>query len=294
MPAAAPGWLDRAAARHAAARAARRGAFDDPLAAEIARRLLGRLDFVKLAPRQIAVVGGDAAALRARYPGAQALSIRPLPAAAGEAPARWRARVRQLLSAPHAAALVAEIGRLPLASGACDLVWSNLVLARSDDPAAVLGEWARVLATDGLLMFSSLGPDTLQELRAAFADDPHPHVHPFVDMHDLGDMLVAAGLADPVMEVERVTLTYPELDALIADLRASGQVNSLAARRRGLTGRRRWERARRAYASVLPDGRLPASFEVVYGHAWKPQRRVTDDGRQIIKFDRARPGPQRG
>jgi len=256
--------------------------------------MLERLDFIKLAPQRIVDVGGDAAALRARYPAATALAIHSQPSGAGGEPRPgWRARLRNLLPGQYSPALVAEIGRLPIASGSCNLVWSNLVLARSDDPGAVLQEWARVMATDGLLMFSSLGPDTLKELRAAFADDPAPPVHPFVDMHDLGDMLVAAGLADPVMDMERVTLTYPRFESLIADLRASGQVNSLAARRRGLTGQRVWDRARRAYANALQDGRLPASFEVLYGHAWKPHRRFTDDGRQIIKFDRARPTRQR-
>ena len=184
---------------------------------------------------------------------------------------------------------MADIGRLPLAAGACDLLWSNLALARSDVPGAVLEEWSRVLAVDGLLMFSTLGPDTLKELRAAFAADPAPHVHPFVDMHDLGDMLVAAGFADPVMDMEVLTLTYSTFGDLIADVRASGQVNALAHRRRGLTGRNIWERARREYAAPLRAGRLPASFEVVYGHAWKPRARARPDGTRIIKFDRARP-----
>jgi len=257
--------------------------------------MLGRLDFIRLAPQRILDVGGNAAALRARYPGATALAIHFVPAEMiVEQRPGWRARIRRLLPVEHSRVLVAEIGRLPLATASCDLVWSNLALARSDDPAAVLGEWARVMVTDGLLMFSSLGPDTLKELRTAFAGDEQPHVHPFVDMHDLGDMLVAAGFADPVMDVERLTLTYPRFEALIADLRASGQINSLATRRRGLTGRRVWDRARRTYADALQAGRLPLSFEVVYGHAWKPQRRVTDDGRQIIKFDRARPAGERG
>lgn len=287
MSAPAPGWLDRAAARRANARAARRGSFRDPLAEEIARRMLERFEYIKLAPQRIVDVGGNAAALRARYPVATAVAVGLSPTASGaERRIGWHARIRRILAPRPPVTLIARLERLPLASGSCELLWSNLALARSDDPGAALREWARVVGTDGLLMFSSLGPDTLKELRAAFADDPQPHVHSFVDMHDLGDMLVAAGFADPVMDMEVVTLTYPRFEGLIADLRASGQVNSLAARRRGLTGRQLWDRAARAYAATARDGRMPASFEVVYGHAWKPQRRVAADGSQIIKFDR--------
>jgi len=288
MSAPAAGWLDRPAARRARARAALRGMDRDSLAEEISRRMLERLEYIKLAPQRILDVGGDAAGLCARYPAANAVSVGAAPAGlASERRIGWGARIRSLFTALPACAVVADAGRLPLASGSCDLVWSNLALAHSDDPAAVLHEWSRVMATDGLLMFSSLGPDTLKELRAAFADDPQPHVHPFVDMHDLGDILVAAGFADPVMDMEVVTLTYPRFEALIADLRASGRVNSLAARRRGLTSRRVWDRARQAYADIAREGRVPASFEIVYGHAWKPRPRVAPDGRQIIKFDRA-------
>jgi len=294
MPAPAPGWLDRTAARRANARAARRGVLRNPLAEEIARRMLERLEYVKLAPRQMVDVGGDANGLCARYPSATAVSVGLVPGGFGaEGGMGWRARVRHLFAPRLPLMAVADIGRLPLPPGSCDLVWSNLALARSDDPGAVLHEWSRVMATGGLLMFSSLGPDTLKELRAAFADDPQSHVHPFFDMHDLGDMLVAAGFAEPVMDMEVVTLTYPRFEALIADLRASGQVNSLAARRRGLTGRRVWERAQRAYATTAQEGRVPASFEIVYGHAWKPRPRFAADGSQIIKFDRAPPGRQR-
>lgn len=288
MPAPAAGWLDRGAARRASARAAPHGVARHPLAEEIARRMLERLEYIKVAPRRVVDVGGDAAGLTARYPAASAVSVDLAPAGfAAERGIGWRARVRRVFAPRSPRALVADMGRMPLASDSCDLLWSNLALARSDDPGTVIHEWHRVMATDGLLMFSSLGPDTLKELRAAFADDPSPHVHPFVDMHDLGDMLVAAGFADPVLDMEVVTLTYPRFEELLADLRASGQSNSLVARRRGLTGRRVWARAQRAYADTAREGRVPASFEIVYGHAWKPRRRVAADGRQIIRFDRA-------
>lgn len=295
MPVPAVGWLDRTAAHRANARATRRDACHDPLGEEIARRMLERLEYVKLAPRRIVDVGGDAAIISARYPDATAYSVGAPRAGPGDEPRHeprsetrigWRSRLRRILAPRSPSTLVADMGKLPLRSGSCDLVWSNLALARSDDPGAILHEWGRVMAVEGLLMFSSLGPDTLKEMRAAFADDPQPHVHPFVDMHDLGDLLVAAGFADPVMDMEVITFTYARFEELIADLRASGQVNSRTDRRRGLTGRRVWDRARRAYADSARDGLVPASFEVVYGHAWKPKRRVAADGARIIKFDR--------
>jgi len=294
MPVPAVGWLDRTAARRAVARAARRGAIHDPLGEEIARRMLERLEYVKLTPQRIVDVGGDALIIGARYPAAAAYSVGaprtgPDDEPRNELRSGWRSRLRRIIAPRSPSALVADLGKLPLASGSCDLVWSNLALARSDDPGGVLHEWGRVMAIEGLLMFSTLGPDTLKEMRAAFADDPQPHVHPFVDMHDLGDLLVAGGFADPVIDMEVITFTYTRFEEVIADLRASGQVNSLADRRRGLTGRCVWDRARRAYADTARDGRVPASFEVVYGHAWKPQRRVAEDGARIIKFDRTPP-----
>jgi malonyl-CoA O-methyltransferase len=197
--------------------------------------------------------------------------------------------VRVLLGAGREYRVRADPGGLPVRTGSCGLLWSNLALAWSVDPAATLREWHRVLETGGLLMFSAYGPDTLKELRAAFAavDAAAPHVHPFVDMHDLGDALVAAGFADPVMDMEMLTLTYASAAAAIAELRASGRRNAHAARRRGLTGRRAWGRMIAAYAALARDGRVPASFEIVYGHAWKAAPRALADGRAIIKFDPA-------
>jgi malonyl-CoA O-methyltransferase len=280
------GWLDRRAARRWFARA---GA--DPVAAEVARRMAARLEYVRLAPRWIADVGwGSAAApaaVRGRYPDARLLRVDPAPAPAGQGRGALAARARSLFGAAREHVVRADPGALPVRTGSCGLVWSNLALAWSHDPAATLREWHRVLETGGLLMFSSYGPDTLQELRRAFAAvDAAPHVHPFVDMHDLGDALVAAGFADAVMDMEMLTLTYGSPAALLAELRASGRRNAHAARRRGLTGRRAWARMIAACAALARDGRIPASFEIVYGHAWKAAPRALADGRAIVKFDR--------
>jgi malonyl-CoA O-methyltransferase len=130
--------------------------------------------------------------------------------------------------------------------------------------------------TGGLLLFSTFGPDTLKELRAAWqAADDGVHVHDFTDMHDLGDALVRARFADPVMDVERLTLTYSDVEGVLQDLKAIGAHNAARERPRALTGKARFARFRAAYEGFRnSDGRLPASHEVVYGHAWAPLART--------------------
>jgi malonyl-CoA O-methyltransferase len=166
------------------------------------------------------------------------------------------------------------------------MVWSNIALAWSADVPATIRGWGAALAPGGLAMFSTFGPDTLRELAAAFAAcDDAPHVHPFTDMHDIGDMLIEAGFAEPVIDMETITLTYEGPEALIAELRAAGYANVRDDRRRALTGRRRWDRMLGAYRALARAGRVPATFEVVYGHAWKAAPRTTADGRAIVRFE---------
>jgi malonyl-CoA O-methyltransferase len=144
-----------------------------------------------------------------------------------------------------------------------------------------------VLRTGGLLMFSTFGPDTLRELRAAFAGvDGHSHVSRFIDMHDIGDMLAGAGFGDPVMQMEYFTLTYADARAMLRDLKAIGATNATRARPRALMGRRRFERALAALEAAGRDGRIPATFEVIYGHAWKVAPRRTGEGHAIVRFER--------
>jgi malonyl-CoA O-methyltransferase len=139
------------------------------------------------------------------------------------------------------------------------------------DPDAVFAEFRRVLAPNGLLSFTTFGPDTLRELRSAWSGvDSHSHVNQFVDMHDLGDALVRGGFAAPVLDVERYTLTYPDLRRVAADLKATGGRNATRGRPKGLTGRRQLAAVQTAYESFRQDGRLPATYEVVFGHAWMP------------------------
>jgi malonyl-CoA O-methyltransferase len=249
-----------------------------------------RLVYVKHAPARILQVGWGAAGagdLRRRYVNAEIVVADGAESWVRRARAErpLGARARSLFGAARERFVAADPDALPVKPGAIALVWSNLALAWSPDVAATLREWHRVLEVGGLLMFTTYGPDTLKELRVAFGDDA-PHVHPFVDMHDIGDVLVAGGFADPVVDMEVITLTYTGLDRLAADLRATGQRNAHAARRRTLTGKDRWRRTAAAYSSLAREGRIPATFEIVYGHAWKAAPRIVADGRSIIRIDR--------
>jgi len=246
--------------------------------------MLERLDYMKLAPRRVldAGSGPPQRLLGKRYAQAEVIaldfSLGMLRAGTG-----WLDVFRRKTS------VCGDIVRLPIASGAIDLVWSNMALHWAADPLAALREFHRVMAVDGLLMFSTLGPDTLAELRQAAGA---ARVHDFADMHDLGDMLVASGFAEPVMDMERVTMLYADGAALLADLRASGQTCALAARggepRRGLAGRGFLATLQARLAAQQRDGKLPVTFEVVYGHAWKAAARRAADGRAIMQFQRHR------
>jgi malonyl-CoA O-methyltransferase len=225
------------------------------LESEVGARMLERLDYVKLAPRLILDAGSgparEAGALRSRYRGARVIA---LDYALTMLPRRkWFSR--------GVLPVCADLLRTPLAPASVDLVWSNLALHWVNEPLAAFREFERVLAPGGLLMFSTLGPDTLQELRAAAG---RARVHEFMDMHDLGDMLVAAGLATPVMDMERLAIDYRAGSALLDDLRRSGQTNAREDRARGLAGR--------GLLEVFRKQPLRATYEVVYGHAWKPAR----------------------
>ena len=152
------------------------------------------------------------------------------------------------------------------------------------DPVPALKEMHRVLEVGGLLMFSTLGPDTLKELRACMPAGSGERVHRFIDMHDLGDALVTTGFGDPVMDMHTITLTYEDFDGLLRDLRNAGATNASVARPRGLSGKGSWQRAREAYERMRREGRLPATVEVIFGHAWKTAPKTTEDGRSIVQF----------
>jgi malonyl-CoA O-methyltransferase len=233
---------------------------------EVRARLLARLDFIKLEPRVIVDLGtgtGHASrALRARFPRAHviALDLAPGMLAAAGRQLGWRRRFSRLC---------ADARQLPIQDQSVDLVFSNLMLQWCDPPDAVLNEIRRILKPSGLFTFTSFGPDTLRELRAAWAAvDDRPHVHRFIDMHDLGDALVRAGLAEPVLDVESFTLTYGDAMALMRELKEIGAHNAAQGRGAGLMGRGALRTLQHAYERYRREGVLPATYEVVYGQAW--------------------------
>jgi malonyl-CoA O-methyltransferase len=183
-----------------------------------------------------------------------------------------------------------DIAQLPLAGASIDLVCSGFALEWAGDVRNALAELYRVLARGGLLMFATLGPDTWKELRAALAPvGAATSPGAFADMHDVGDALVEAGFADPVMDMECFTLTFASVADLVHDLRQSGACGPRVSTTLQLKGKAWRDRVTQAYEDLRRDGRLPATIEVVYGHAWKPdQPRRTSDGRAVVGFDRLR------
>jgi malonyl-CoA O-methyltransferase len=182
--------------------------------------------------------------------------------------------------------LCANFADTGLPANSYDVIWSNLALHWHAQPDQVLGEWRRILRLNGLVMFSSFGPDTLIELRRAFHGiDAYPHTLPFVDMHDFGDMFGQVGFATPVMDMEKITLRYEKLSQLFSDVRALGG-NPLSTRRQGLMGKAAYAKLAANLESMRgSDGRIPLTFEIIYGHAFKPQPTKLASGESIIRLD---------
>ena len=238
---------------------------------EVARRMAERLAVVRLAPARVldwtAHAGASQALLRQAYPRAEIVAVEAQPPIERDAPPWWSARRWR-----SEASVLAEDAVAPASA---QLVWANMMLHGVVDPGLAMQRWRAALTVDGFLMFSTLGPDTLASLRALYRDAGWgaPHA-PFTDMHDLGDMLVASGFAEPVMDQERLTLTWATPEALLAELRALG-ANADPARHAGL----RTPRWRARLLGALREradaqGRIALEFEVVYGHAFNPRPRV--------------------
>jgi malonyl-CoA O-methyltransferase len=239
---------------------------------ETRQRLLDRLGLIRLEPRVVvdlgAATGRGALSLAERYPAAQVLALDT--SAAMLLSARQQAHGR-------IAPMGGDAERLPLRPGRVDLLFANLVLPWCR-PDRFFAEAARVLSDGGALLFATLGPDTLAEVRHAFAAvDDQIHVHGAVDMHDLGDLALAAGLAEPVLDVDRLEVTYTSPVALVADLRATGSMNVAGGRRRTLTGPRRWAAFARRL-NPIPGQRFAVTVELVLGQAWG--RGIGSSGRE--------------
>lgn len=261
------------------------------LAREIGVRMGERLDLLRAAPVTALDLGSGtglgARLLRERYPGCAIVEIDiafAMLAHAQPGGSRWQ-RSLQRLKRDLPQRVCGDIERLPFRERVFDMVWSNLVLHWTHLPL-VLAEVYRVLRPGGVFMFSTLGPDTLKELRASYGEaDRLGHVNRFVDLHDIGDMMVDARFADPVMDMECLTLTYENVDDLLRELRTAGGRNANVDRPVGLSGKRGAARMRSAYEAYRRDGRLPATFEVVYGHAWRPEvERRTASGEAVVEF----------
>lgn len=282
--------LDRHLLRRAFERAAASYEQTAVVQREIGARLLERLELIKINPATVLDVGcatGEITALLfKKFRRAQIVGLERSQAMVTIARKRapWLRTLYGVVGEPEA---------LPLADASCDLIFSNLSLQWCFDLDRAFAEFRRVLKPGGALLFSTLGPDTLLELRRSWgAADQYPHVHVFMDLHDIGDALLRARLAQPVMDAERLTLTYATLDGLMRDLKALGASNVAVGRFRGLTGKDRLQAMRAAYEQTRrSDGQLPATCEVVYGHAWgtvagQTQRR--DNGATVFPLSQLR------
>ena len=271
---------------------------------EVAARMHERLALINLAPQFVLDAGcgegADLFTLQDRFGGAQVLGLDGSPAMlalakeriGGRQPlvskllTRWLPIVNQAARSGDAELIAGDFSALPFGPNALDMIWSNLALQWHPQPDKVLAEWRRVTRVGGLAMFSSFGPDTLKELNTAFAEvDLAPHVLPFVDMHDLGDMLVNAGYSTPVMDMETITVTYGSPEKLLTEVRALGG-NPLRNRRQGLLGRHAHGRLIESLmAQRDAEGRIALTYEVVFGHAFKAQPKTTESGEAIIRFE---------
>ena len=256
---------------------------------EIGTRLLEKLDVIRLQPATIldlgCATGQIATGLFKRYRKARVLAADISPAMLGFCQ-RSKPWLRTLYP------ICAHAEQLPLAADSCELIVSNLVLHWCNDLDQVLRECWRVLRPNGLLLFSTYGPDTLQELRQSWrAADEQVHIHAFMDMHDIGDALIRTQFADPVMDSEYLTLTYADVNTLLKDLRDVGAVNAAIGRQRGLTGKNKFHTMLSTYEALRQNGRIPATFEVAYGHAWKPEAMRShrrDDGSAVFPLSQLR------
>ena len=267
---AAPFRLDRPGIRTAFDRASATYEAAAVLQARVADELVSRLEPFNFAPKVVLDLGAGTgrmtAQLKRRYRRSLVIALDLAPGMLHEARRhqQWLRRFERVCG---------DAMRLPFADASVDVVISSLMLQWCDPPDAAFAEIRRVLKPDGFIAFTTLGPDTLVELRSAWAEADgdaggYNHVNHFTDMHDVGDALMRAGLSEPVLDVDRIQLTYPDALSLMRDLKAIGAHNVTAGRPRGLLGRARLQRMQQAYEAYRRNGKLPATYEVVYAVAW--------------------------
>ncbi len=277
--------IDKRQARASFSRAAEQYDEVAVLQREMGQRLIDRLDMIKFQPSVILDLGAGTgvatAALAKKFKKAQIYALD------FALPMLQQTRKRgSWLRRPRC--ICGDMEQLPLADQSVDFIYSNAALQWSNDLEATFREFNRVLKPGGLLLFTTFGPDTLCELRDSWAAvDGTTHVTPFPDMHDVGDAMMRAGLATPVMDVDRMALTYETVSALMRDLKQLGAHNTAQSRHRGLTGKQRMQGMIDAYETFRKEGRLPATYEVVYGHAWAPTEEQTMQ-RRTVSVDQLR------
>jgi malonyl-CoA O-methyltransferase len=273
--------------RRAVARAFDRASESYDAAAELQARvrdeLIGRLEELKVEPATVLDLGvgtgHSTRALKRKFPKALVVAADIAPGMLAQAgqQSHWLRRFERVR---------ADAYSLPFRSASLDVIFSSLMLQWCDDLDAVFAEIARVLKPGGLLLFSTFGPGTLAELREAWAtgDAENNHVNHFFDPQALGSALMHAGLAEPVLDVDRIVIKYDDAFALMRELKSIGAHNVTNGRARGLTGRRRFEAMTRAYEALRSDGKLPATYEVIHASSWGAERRETHDfpGEAII------------
>jgi malonyl-CoA O-methyltransferase len=253
---------------------------------EVGRRMLERLDFIRLPPKIILDIGAGtgacSSALSKRYKGARVIALDFAVNMLRQARKRVSFLERYLRG--RQAFICGDAQLLPIATASVDMIFSCLTLQWCDDLDHTFKELHRVLKPGGLLMFSTFGPDTLKELRASWAHvDDFSHVNAFMDMHDIGDALIRARMSAPVMDVEYFTLTYPDVMKLMHDLKTLGAHNVTVGRADSLTGKNRLKALIATYERYRSDDQLPATYEVVYGHAWAPENNTTSTGPTVTK-----------
>ncbi len=280
-------FLDKARVRAAFHRAA--ASYD---AAAIVQKLVreemtSRLDLVKIAPNTIldagCGTGRGSYLLDKRFGSAKVISL-DLAVGMLQQTRLTQPWLQRVLRSTTPTLLCADIEKLPLADASVGMVWSNLALQWCNDLDTAFAEFYRVMRPESLLMFSTFGPDTLKELRAS-SQNSHTHVSRFVDMHDIGDALVRAGFSAPVLDVEHYTLTYDDVKGMMRDLKSIGAHNATDGRARGLMGKGFLQSLAQNYERFRQNGKLPATFEVVFGHAWKPENtRLSRQGEVPVQF----------
>jgi len=285
--------VDKRLARRAFDRAA--DSYDEAavLQRQVNQNLLERFDYINFVPQAILDIGAGTGfatyALHKRFPKANitALDIAESMLKVAKSRQSLMSKLKKKISFVNA-----EAECLPFADNSMDFIYSSLTLQWVNSLDLALQECQRVLRPGGMLLFSTFGPDTLKELRHSWQTvDQNSHVNDFIDMHDVGDAMLRAQFAEPVMDVENFTLTYSDVYKLMHDLKAIGAHNVTSQRAKGLTGKAHFKQLEKHYETFRQQGVLPASYEVVYGHAWLPEHETASCNSEIsISFDSIKPG----